>query len=114
MTRCIANILVTNLAGCASPATDPGIYGHLPVGFYTSIRARGFDRAGNLVTKRKWQRTPSTNIKLSFSVEYKVTILHVQVGMTDATTFDPYQNFGALWPWYVYDRFAERLPVSGQ
>ena len=99
VTRRVANILVTNLTGGASPTTDPGIYRNLAAGFYVCVRPCALDSTGNFMTKRERECTPGTNIKPFFVAEYKVTILHVQVGMTDAATFDPHQHLGALQSW---------------
>jgi hypothetical protein len=114
MTRRTANVLVTNFACCALSATDPGINSNATPGFYGRVRSSGFDLAGNFVTERERERTPCANIELFFSTKYKITILHMQVGMTDAATFNPDQHLGALWSRQVHDRFAERRSVGRQ
>src|SRR5262245_37914285 len=114
MTRRAADILVTNLACCTLSATDPGIDGNGPPGFYCRVRSGGLDPAGNFVTKRERKRAPCANIELFFSTKQKITILHVQVGMADAATFNPDQHLGALWRRQVRHRFAERCSVGRQ
>ena len=114
VTRRDTNILVTDLAGGALPAANPGIYGDLAARSYIGVRPNAFDFAGNFMTKRKRQRTPGANIKLLFTAECKVPILHVQVGVADAATFDPHQHLGALWPRYVHDRLTQGASIDSQ
>jgi hypothetical protein len=114
MTRRAADILVANLACCALSATDPGIYGNMTPRFYSRVRSGTFDPAGNFVTKRERKRTPRANIKPFFSTERKIAVLHMQVGMADAASFNPDQNLGALWRRHVGHRFAERRSVGRQ
>src|SRR5262245_25396628 len=108
------NILVTELAGGALPAADPGIYGDLATRLYVGIRPGAFDPAGNFMTKRERQRTPGANIKPFLAAEGKIPILHVQIGVADAATFDPHQNLGVLWSRNVRDRLAQRTSIDGQ
>jgi hypothetical protein len=114
MTRRTANVLITDFAGGALPASDPRIHGNPATGLYGRVRSCRIDLAGNFVTKREWQRAPGSHIKLFFSAEHKVTILHMQVGMADTTAFHPHQHFGSLRLRYVRDGFAEGRSVSGQ
>jgi len=109
-----ADIFVAKPAGRALSATDPRINRDLTAGFYGRVRSGSFDPAGNFVAKRERKRTPRANIQLFSSTKHKITILHVQVGMADAATFDPDQHLGALWRWQVCHRFAERRAVGCQ
>src|SRR4029453_10414274 len=114
MTRRAADILIANLACCALSATDPGIYGNMTPRFYSHVRSGAFNPAGNFVTKRERKRTPRANIELFFSAERKIAVLHMQVGVADAATFDSDQYLGALWRRQVGYRFAERRSVGRQ
>jgi hypothetical protein len=114
MTGSRANVLVTHFARSALPATDPGIHGDLGTGFCIGIRSRAFDRTGNFVAERERQRAPGADVEFLVATQRKVTILHVQVGMADATSLDPHQDLGALRLRDVNGGFAQGRAVSHQ
>jgi hypothetical protein len=114
MTRSGANVLVTHFARRALPATDPGIYGELGTGFRIGIRSSAFDLTGNFVAERERQRASSADVEFLVATQRKVAILHMQVGMADATSLDPHQDLGALRVRYVNDGFAQGRAVSRQ
>src|SRR5262249_20161939 len=95
MARACTNVLVTNLAGGALPATNPGIHGDLGAGFYFGIMPHAFDRTCYFMAKRKRQSASRADIESFVAAEGKVAILHVQIGMADSASLDPHQDLGS-------------------
>jgi len=96
MTRCSADILVANFAGRALSAPDPRKDRYFRAGFYIGIRPCALDFTGDFVTKGEWKRPPGADIELPVAAERKITVLHMQIGMTNTASLDPHQNFGSL------------------
>jgi len=109
-----ANVLVTNLAGGALSATNPGIHGDLGAGFCTGVWPSAFDRACYFVAKRERQSASRADIESFVAAKRKVAILHVQVGMADAAPLDLHQDLGSSRLWSLYRGFAQGCAVSGQ
>jgi hypothetical protein len=112
MTRRGANVLITHAARGATPATDPWIDRDLGAGLYGCIGAYAFNETRDLVPQCEGQSAPRLYVEFLAAAKQKVSILHVQVRMTDATTLDPHKDFGALWPRCFDDGFAQRGTVG--
>src|SRR6202011_3239108 len=96
MARVAADVFVTGPACSARAAADPGIDGDRPADpRVPGLGACALDAAGDLVAKGERQRTATADVQSLVATELEITILHMQVGMTDAATLDPHQHLGA-------------------
>jgi hypothetical protein len=98
MTRRGADVLIAHTARRAFPTTDPRIDRDPGAGLCVRVGACAFNQPGDLVPKREGQGTPSPHVKLLAIAQQKVTVLHVEIGMTDTATLDPYKDFSTLRP----------------
>src|SRR5579862_9801726 len=110
-----AQVFFTSAADGAGAAADPGIHGdaaadRCAVGFV----AGAFDHAGDFVSERERQSAILGDIEPPLAAELEITVLQMQVGMTHATTLDPYQHFAATWRRTIDHGLAERLSVGDQ
>src|SRR5580698_2157265 len=106
-------ILVTCLAGCAFAAADPGIDRH-PLADDSAFSGApyAFDNPGYLMSESEREWTVLGDIETFLTAKLKVTVLQMQIRVTDATPLDADQDFRALGSWAVDNRFAQRLAVS--
>jgi hypothetical protein len=107
-----ADVLITHTARRATPTTDPRIDRDLGAGLYVRIGACAFNQPGDLVPQCEGQSAPRLYVEFLAAAEQKVSILHVQIGMTDPTTLDPHKGFGALWLRRFDDGLAQRGTVG--
>src|SRR6185312_5432544 len=92
---CPTDVFITDFTGCALPATDPRINGDLGPRLCARVGSATFNYARNLVAKCEGQSAPGAYIEFLAVAQQKKAILHVQVGVADATAVDPHENFSA-------------------
>src|SRR5262245_26887040 len=98
MTRRCSDVLIDHTARRALPTTAPWIDRDPGAGLCVCVGACAFNQPGDLVPKREGQGAPSPHVKLLAIAQQKVTVLHVEIGMTDTATLDPYKDFSTLRP----------------
>src|SRR5262245_18238256 len=98
MTRRGADVLIAHTARRAFPTTDPWIDRDPGAGLCVRVRACAFNQPGDLVPKRERKGTPSPLVKILAIAQHKVTVLHVDIRMTDTATLDPHKDFSTLRP----------------
>jgi hypothetical protein len=96
MARRGADVLITHTARRATPTTDPRVDRDLDAGLYVCIGTYAFNQPRDLVPQCEGQSTPRLHVEFLAVAQQKVSILHVQIGMTDPTTLDPHEDFSAL------------------
>jgi hypothetical protein len=106
MARRGADILLTHTARDALPATDPRVDCDLGAGLHVCVGAYALNEPGDLVTKCEGQSSSGLDVEFLAAAQQEVSILHVQVRMTDAATLDPHKDFGSLRPRYFDNRLA--------
>ena len=114
MVRCRADIFVADLARGAASAANPWIDGNLGTGLCSGVGANAVDYTGNLMSECEGKRTTSTNIKFLAVAEQEKTVLHMQVGMADATPLNSNDYLGSLRLRRVDDSLAQRRAIGGQ
>src|SRR6187431_188461 len=96
MTRSCADVLITRAACRTASTTNPRIDRDLGAGLCACIGARAFNQPGDLVPQCEGQSAPRLYVEFLAAAEQKVSILHVQIGMTDPTTLDPHKGLRCL------------------
>src|SRR5262245_19960327 len=111
MTRGRTNILITDLACGALPATIPRVDRNFGTWLCWGVGADAVDDAGNLVSQCKGQGAAGADIQFLAAAKQEVAVLHMQVGMADATPRNADKDFRSLRSRRVNDGFAKRCAI---
>ena len=108
-----AEIFVAGAADSARAAADPRINRDAPAYRRAFGLASGaFDHAGDFMPECERQNPAFGNVEPIVAAEREVAVLHMQVGMAHAASFDAHEHLAAVRRGAINNRLAQRLPVG--